>query len=57
MTGGQFGINVDLTNVPEPPAFGHVVMAGETWNFQCWHRDVNPQPTSNFTNGISITYQ
>ncbi|MFT5291611.1 MAG: hypothetical protein ACI82F_003696, partial [Planctomycetota bacterium] len=31
------------------------VMAGQTWNFQCWSRDNNPGPTSNFTDAVSIT--
>ena len=47
-------IRVGLTNIPwDPP---HTVMAGETWNFQAWFRDVNPGPTSNLTNGVSVTF-
>ncbi|MCP3916270.1 MAG: hypothetical protein GY711_12005 [bacterium] len=29
---------------------------GETWNFQCWYRDNNPGPTSNFTDAVSVTF-
>lgn len=54
----EFSIAVDLTNMPEPPSFGVSVMAGETWNFQCWHRDnVSGTPTSNFTNAVSVLFQ
>ncbi|MGK0220472.1 MAG: hypothetical protein ACI9HE_003983 [Planctomycetota bacterium] len=57
VVGGSFSITVDLTNIPEPPSFGVSVMAGETWNFQCWHRDfVNGSPTSNFTNAVELSF-
>lgn len=32
-------------------------MAGETWNFRCWFRDKIPQVTSNFTGGVSVTFE
>jgi hypothetical protein len=48
---------VDLTSVPLPPAFGYAVQPGETWNWQLWYRDVVLNPTSNFTDAISITFQ
>jgi hypothetical protein len=32
-------------------------MAGETWNFELWYRDNNPGPTSNFSDGLTITFQ
>ncbi|MFT5288258.1 MAG: hypothetical protein ACI8QC_004229 [Planctomycetota bacterium] len=54
----EFSIVVDLTNMPEPPNFGVTVLAGETWNFQCWHRDiVNGSSTSNFTSAVSVLFQ
>ncbi|MCP3916672.1 MAG: hypothetical protein GY711_14040 [bacterium] len=54
-TSGAFTLRVDLTSIPvSPPA---AVVAGETWNFQAWHRDSNPQTTSNFTDAVSVTYQ
>jgi hypothetical protein len=45
-----------LTSFPQPN--GTVaVMAGETWSFQCWHRDVaGGAATSNFSEGISLTF-
>ena len=37
-------------------ALNLAVQAGETWLFQLWFRDVNPGNTSNFTDGIAITF-
>lgn len=40
-----------------------VVSPGDTWNFQVWYRDFpgacfgSPDPTSNFTQAISVTFQ
>jgi hypothetical protein len=46
-------IQVDLTSIPvNPPT---AVLPGDTWNFQCWYRDNNPGPTSNFTDAVSVT--
>ena len=45
---------VDLTNLPQNTVF----QPGETWNFQCWFRDVVGQNfTSNTSDGLSITWQ
>ncbi|MDA1266467.1 MAG: hypothetical protein O2816_15410 [Planctomycetota bacterium] len=53
--GGEVTISVNLSAIPvNPPA---QVMPGETWSFQCWFRDVNPTPTSNFTDGLEILFQ
>ena len=51
---GVFQIKVDLTAIPTTPP--HVVMSGETWSFQAWYKDENPSQTSNFTDGVSITF-
>ena len=51
---GEFTIQVDLTSIPTSPP--HSVVAGETWNFQAWFRDKNPGSTSNFTNGVAVTF-
>ena len=48
-------ISVDLTDVPTPSG-PTTVLAGQTWNWQCWYRDKNPNNTSNFTDGIEITF-
>jgi hypothetical protein len=52
---GAIGMFVDLGAIPlgsGPVA----VQPGETWNFQAWYRDLNPGPTSNFTDAVSITF-
>ncbi|MEZ5975158.1 MAG: choice-of-anchor L domain-containing protein [Planctomycetota bacterium] len=46
---------IDLTNVPEPPLFGTMVLAGETWHFQGWHREA--ASNGNFTAGLSVQFQ
>lgn len=51
---GQFSIAINTANLPAPLG---VVNAGETWNFQAWFRDFQLVATSNFTSGISITFQ
>ena len=53
--GGSFSISVDLTDIPTNPP--QSVMAGQTWNFQAWFRDMNPGPTSNFTDGVSVLFE
>ena len=53
---GYLLVHVDLTDIPQPNG-SVAVQAGQTWNFQCWHRDANPNVTSNFTTGYSITFQ
>ncbi|MCA9003256.1 MAG: hypothetical protein KDB61_15140, partial [Planctomycetes bacterium] len=37
-----------------PFAGSPMIMAGETWNFQVWHREDGGQ--SNFSNGLSVTF-
>lgn len=51
--GGSFSIEVDLTTIPP---LSHTVQPGETWSFQAWYRDMNPGPTSNFTDGVEVTF-
>jgi hypothetical protein len=49
-----FGFDVPSTipdSVPIP------IMAGDTWHFQAWYRDTPAgSGTSNFTNGLSVTF-
>ncbi|MEZ6016559.1 MAG: hypothetical protein R3F49_15690 [Planctomycetota bacterium] len=48
---GAARLPLDLASLPQPA--GRVaVQPGETWHFQCWYRDANPGPTSNFTSGL-----
>ncbi len=54
---GELVIKVDLTALPRPNGT-HSVVAGETWNFQCWFGDkVAGANTSNFTDGIEIVFK
>ncbi len=53
---GSFSLAIDNTQLPTPtgPVAGAV---GETWNFQAWYRDaVGGTATSNFTNGLAVTW-
>ena len=52
---GSFSIPLDIANLPPP--LNSAVQPGETWNFQSWFRDKNPNTTSNFTDGLAITFQ
>lgn len=54
---GEISLPIDLTQMPQP--LGAVAVApGDTWNFQAWYRDSSATgPTSNFTNGLSVTFQ
>ena len=51
--GPTFSLQLDLTSIPVNPP--QAAQAGDTWNFQCWYRDVGN--TNNFTDGISIAFQ
>jgi FG-GAP repeat/FG-GAP-like repeat len=51
---GTFVETVDLTQLPGAPPVA--VMPGETWYFQVWFTDENPDRTSNFTDAVSITF-
>lgn len=53
---GFMAIRADLTSWPTPLG-ATVVTPGETWNLQGWFRDNNPISTSNFTDGVQITFQ
>ncbi|MCP3919884.1 MAG: hypothetical protein GY711_30495 [bacterium] len=52
---GAFDLDVDTSDIPVSPPVA--IQAGETWNFQAWFRDNNPMLTSNFTDGVSVTFQ
>ncbi|MFT7678783.1 MAG: hypothetical protein ACI8QC_002780 [Planctomycetota bacterium] len=55
---GEFSLVMPLGDFPEPPTNGVSVLAGDVWNFQCWHRDIaGGVPTSNFTDAVEVTMQ
>jgi hypothetical protein len=51
---GEFSLQLDLTDMPTNPH--QAVFFGQTWNFQAWFRDQNPTDTSNFTEGLAISF-
>ncbi|MFT5290931.1 MAG: hypothetical protein ACI8QC_002179 [Planctomycetota bacterium] len=53
---GTGSLLLDLPNTPTPTG-SVAILAGSTWSFQCWYRDINPGPTSNFTDAVTVTFQ
>lgn len=53
--GGEFSLDVDTLSIPQPGG-SVAIQPGETWSFQAWYRDKNPQRTSNFTDGVAILF-
>jgi len=51
---GAFSLPIDLTDVPQGNGTVSVV-AGQTWNFQAWHRD-SVGLGSNFTDGLEVLF-
>jgi hypothetical protein len=55
-TTGTIALDVSPLSLPQP--LGTVsAQVGESWSFQGWYRDANPQPTSNFTDAVAVTFQ
>ncbi|MFT5197822.1 MAG: hypothetical protein ACI87O_000464 [Planctomycetota bacterium] len=54
---GVMSTVLDLTQIPTQSGINTSVVAGQTFNFQCWYRDFFVASTSNFSDGISITFQ
>lgn len=51
-TNGFLDATLDMSIVPNGPTVS--TLPGETWYFQCWHRD---GVSSNFTESLEITFQ
>lgn len=47
----------DLTQIPHPTSGGSAAVAGQTYGWQLWYRDMNPSVTSNWTNAVRVTFQ
>lgn len=47
---------LDLQDLPQPTG-GVAAQAGESWHFQLWYRDANPQPTSNLSQALRLTFE
>ena len=56
-TAGAYSLDLDLTAIPTPMTFVPV-LAGDTWFFQSWFRDVTSagNGTSNFTDGVRVDF-
>jgi len=54
---GRVSLPIDALALPTP--LGNVAAsAGETWNFQLWHRDaVGGSATSNFSDAVAVQFQ
>ncbi|MFT7679208.1 MAG: hypothetical protein ACI8QC_003208 [Planctomycetota bacterium] len=59
IAGGMYSVQLPLGNFPEPPTGNVTVMAGDTWYFQCWHRDTLTSIglTTNFTDAVEVLFQ
>ena len=54
---GAFSLDLNLAATPTPTGLVPIV-AGETWNFQSWHRDaIGGVATSNFTDAVQLDFQ
>lgn len=54
---GTAQLRIDLSITPTPTGLVQV-LAGETWHFQCWHRDsVAGSATSNLTSAVRLRFQ
>lgn len=56
--GGTVALTLNLANIPQPNGFV-AALAGETWYWQAWYRDVDGMgmPTSNFSSAVCITFE
>jgi hypothetical protein len=53
---GEYSLLLNLAQIPTPTGFVPAVV-GQVRNFQSWHRDsVGGVATSNFTNGLAVTF-
>lgn len=44
-------------DIAGPLPQGYSYLPGSTWHFQLWYRDLNPGPTSNTSEGISVMFR
>lgn len=49
---GMVELSLNFNQLPQ----GQVFLPGSTWNFQLWHRDRNPGPTSNTSQGVTVRF-
>ena len=55
---GRIELDVNTSAVPHPTQGTVSILAGQTWNFQAWYRDVvGGTASSNLTGALSVTFQ
>ena len=53
-SGGELTLAVDFT---APPTSSGAILAGSTWNFQAWYRDVPAGGAGwNLSDAVSVTF-
>ncbi|MEL6431751.1 MAG: hypothetical protein AAFR54_21450, partial [Planctomycetota bacterium] len=54
---GEAWLRLSLPNTPDGSVVSPV-LAGETWYYQAWHRDVvGGAQTTNLTDAVAVTYR
>ena len=51
---GEYELQVDASNIPFGP--GVSILAGQTWTFQLWYRDMDPLQTTNFSDAVEVVF-
>jgi FG-GAP repeat len=52
---GTLHYAIDTKRMPlQPPV---PLLPGESWSFQAWFHDLDPGPTSNFTNAVTVVFE
>lgn len=54
---GSWSQGIDINMIPTPSGATVPALAGQTWGWQVWYRDMNPGMVSNFTNVVRVTFQ
>lgn len=55
---GEAELRIDVTDPPPVGLYQPPFASGETWRFQLWFRDLaGSTPTSNFSNGVAVTFE
>ena len=53
---GELALDIDTTRIPSSMG-PRAATPGQTLHFQCWYRDANPVPASNFTSALAVTFR
>ncbi|MEZ5976011.1 MAG: hypothetical protein R3E96_14575 [Planctomycetota bacterium] len=55
-TTGIVTLVIDTSNLPQGSTTAPI-LAGETWHFQLWYRDLLPAPTSIFSEAVAVPFE